>query len=205
MIAAAIVAATELMRMSRCLTCASSWAITPSSSSGPSARRMPSVAATAACCGLRPVANAFGELSGMMYTRGIGSPARCASRATVAYSGCPAPTSCARYIAQDDLVREEVRHEVGARGEHEGEQQALRAAQRLADEEQQRAERREQQRRLQCVRHGCVRAGVLTTPANLYRARGAVLRQRRFTRSRTARRDVDRTCTRRGAGTNSPL
>ena len=27
--------------------------------------RMPSVAATAACCGLRPVANAFGDASGM--------------------------------------------------------------------------------------------------------------------------------------------
>ena len=31
-----------------------------------SSRRMPSVAATAACCGFRPVANAFGDMSGMM-------------------------------------------------------------------------------------------------------------------------------------------
>ena len=65
MIAAAIVAATELIRMSRCLTCASSWASTPSSSSSLSICRMPSVAATAACFGLRPVANAFGEAWGM--------------------------------------------------------------------------------------------------------------------------------------------
>ena len=47
--------------MSRCLTCASSWPSTPSSSSSVSIRRMPSVAATAACSGLRPVANAFGD------------------------------------------------------------------------------------------------------------------------------------------------
>ena len=66
MMAAASVAATELVRMSRCLTCASSCAITPSSSSVVRMRRMPSVAATAAWLGFRPVANAFGEASGMM-------------------------------------------------------------------------------------------------------------------------------------------
>ena len=65
MMAAASVAATELMRMSRCLTCASSCAITPASSSRDNSRMIPSVAATAACCGLRPVAKAFGESSGM--------------------------------------------------------------------------------------------------------------------------------------------
>ena len=54
MIAAAIVAATELIRMSRFLTWASSWAITPSSSGSLSTRRIPSVAATAACCGIAP-------------------------------------------------------------------------------------------------------------------------------------------------------
>ncbi len=36
---------------------------------------MPSVAATAACCGSRPVANAFGAASSTTYTFGIGSPA----------------------------------------------------------------------------------------------------------------------------------
>ena len=66
MIAAAIVAATELMRMSRFFTWASSWAMTPASSSSVSSRMIPSVAATAACSGLRPVAKAFGEASGMM-------------------------------------------------------------------------------------------------------------------------------------------
>ena len=33
------------------------------------------VTATIACLGLRPAANALGESSGTMYTRGIGSPA----------------------------------------------------------------------------------------------------------------------------------
>jgi hypothetical protein len=66
MMDAAIVAATELMRMSRFCTCESSCAMTPSSSLSESRRRMPSVAATAACCGLRPVANALGDESGMM-------------------------------------------------------------------------------------------------------------------------------------------
>ena len=66
MIAAAIVAATELMRMSRCFTCASSCAMTPSSSWSLRICRIPSVAATAACEGFRPVANAFGDGSGMM-------------------------------------------------------------------------------------------------------------------------------------------
>jgi len=51
----------------------------PSSSGSVRMRRMPWVAATEACSGLRPVArSAFGpDSSGMMYTFGIGSPARC--------------------------------------------------------------------------------------------------------------------------------
>ena len=56
-------AATEPMRMSRCLTCISSWAMTPRSSRSLNTRKMPVVAATAACCGLRPVAKALGESS----------------------------------------------------------------------------------------------------------------------------------------------
>ncbi len=48
MMAAASVAATELIKMSRCFTCASSCAITPSSSSSVMIRSTPSVAATAA-------------------------------------------------------------------------------------------------------------------------------------------------------------
>ncbi len=58
--APATVAATVIVRMSRFFTCASSCAITPSSSSRSRICRMPVVAATAAFSGLRPVAKAFG-------------------------------------------------------------------------------------------------------------------------------------------------
>ena len=58
-------AATELMRMSRLPTWASSWPSTPRSSRSSSSSRMPSVQQTAACCGLRPVANAFGAWVGL--------------------------------------------------------------------------------------------------------------------------------------------
>ncbi|MNR16820.1 hypothetical protein D3C85_1334490 [compost metagenome] len=82
-IAPAIVAAMVEVRMSRCFTCASSCAITPRSSRSDSTRRMPVVAATAACSGLRPVAKAFGASSLIRYTRGIGRPARCARSCTM--------------------------------------------------------------------------------------------------------------------------
>src|SRR3972149_1551700 len=72
MIAAAMVAATELIRMSRCLTWASSWAMTPSSSRSSRIWRIPWVTATAACDGLRPVAKALADGFGMMETRGAG-------------------------------------------------------------------------------------------------------------------------------------
>jgi len=47
---------------------------------------MPSVTATAACCGFRPVANALGCDVGLMYSLGIGCPAESASSRTIAYS-----------------------------------------------------------------------------------------------------------------------
>ena len=46
---------------------------------------MPSVTATAACSGLRPVAKALGVSVGIRYTGGIGIWARVASRRTIAY------------------------------------------------------------------------------------------------------------------------
>jgi hypothetical protein len=64
LIAPAIVAATLAMRMSRCFTCASSCAITPATSLRLRIRNRPSVAQTAACCGLRPVAKALGASVG---------------------------------------------------------------------------------------------------------------------------------------------
>ena len=60
------VAAMVMIKVSRFCTCDSSCAKTPSSSSSSSMRMMPSVTATAACSGLRPVAKALGVSPGMM-------------------------------------------------------------------------------------------------------------------------------------------
>ena len=121
---------------------------------------MPSVAATAACCGLRPVANAFGELSGMMYTRGIGRPARCASRATVAYSGCPAPTSCARYIRRTILSEKKYDTKLVPAAKRNASSRPCAPPSTSPMKSSSALSAAEEQRRLQCVRHGCVRAGV---------------------------------------------
>ncbi|MNP52180.1 hypothetical protein D3C76_1465530 [compost metagenome] len=59
-IAPAMVAVTVMVSVSRCLIWASSWAMTPASSSRFSTCMMPCVTATAAFSGLRPVAKAFG-------------------------------------------------------------------------------------------------------------------------------------------------
>ena len=69
-----------MMATSRWATWLSSWAMTPSSSSGSSRSSRPWVTATAACLGLRPVANAFGMSVGTIATRGMGSPAVMHSR-----------------------------------------------------------------------------------------------------------------------------
>ena len=98
--APAMVALTVDSKMSRCLTCASSCAITPRSSAAVSERTRPVVAATAACSGLRPVAKALGASSSIKYTLGIGRSARCASWRIMA-TNCGAlvsSTSRALYI-----------------------------------------------------------------------------------------------------------
>src|SRR5581483_5083772 len=74
---AASIAATELVRMSRCSTCPSSCATTPSISVSFINCRIPVVNATEACDGLRPVANAFGDCSGISHSLGMGTPIRC--------------------------------------------------------------------------------------------------------------------------------
>jgi hypothetical protein len=63
--APASVAAIVEMSTSRFRTWDSSWARTPSSSSSSMILRIPSVTATAACFGLRPVAKAFGVGEGI--------------------------------------------------------------------------------------------------------------------------------------------
>ena len=64
--APASVAAMVEISTSRFVTCDSSWASTPSSSSSSRMRVIPSVTATAACCGFRPVAKALGVSLGIM-------------------------------------------------------------------------------------------------------------------------------------------
>ena len=55
--------------------------------------------------------------------------------------------------AEDHLVREPVRHEVGQRRQEEAEDEALSAAKRLAQKHQKRAHRAEEQRRFHRIRH----------------------------------------------------
>lgn len=62
-------------RMSRLPICAISCAITPRNSAGDSFLIMPCVNAMDASRGVRPVAKAFSDSSGIMYTRGVGRPA----------------------------------------------------------------------------------------------------------------------------------
>ena len=72
-IAAASVAATELISMSRCSTWLSSCPMTPSISRSSISASKPLVNATEACAGFRPAANALGESSGINHSRGIGN------------------------------------------------------------------------------------------------------------------------------------
>ena len=78
--------ASVMTSTSRFATCESSWASTPSISCGSSRRQRPSVTATAACFGLRPVANALGTSVGMMATLGFGRSAIAQRRSTIAWS-----------------------------------------------------------------------------------------------------------------------
>ena len=82
-IAPAMVAEIVEIKVSRCFTWASSCAITPRNSRSLKACMIPTVAATAACSGLRPVAKALGCASSMTYTFGMGNCAFSASSFTI--------------------------------------------------------------------------------------------------------------------------
>ena len=100
MMAPAIVAAMLLMRMSLFLTWVSSCARTPVSSSSFRRRTAPRVTATDACAGFRPVAKAFGESFGMIYSFGMGIAVRAQRNSTMRYvsGACSLVTGWARYI-----------------------------------------------------------------------------------------------------------
>ena len=72
--------ATVITSTSRCATWESSWASTPSSSSGVSLPMIPVVTQTTARFGERPVANALGMSISEIPTRGLGISARAHSR-----------------------------------------------------------------------------------------------------------------------------
>ena len=105
MISAASIAkklASVMISTSRFATCESSCASTASTSCGSSRFQRPCVTATAACFGLRPVANAFGTSVGMTAMRGFGRPAIAQSRSTIA---CSSGASCCETIFAPDAAR----------------------------------------------------------------------------------------------------
>ena len=73
-----------MISTSRCFTCASSWAITPSSSLGESMLMMPVVAHTVALFWERPIAKAFGTWVSATAMRGFGRSAWMQSRSIIA-------------------------------------------------------------------------------------------------------------------------
>ncbi len=81
--APATAAAMVLIKVSRCLTWAISWANTARTSAGLRSWSSPVVTHTAACFGERPVAKAFGACWGDAYTRGAGMPARALNSSTM--------------------------------------------------------------------------------------------------------------------------
>ena len=95
-----MVAAIVESRMSLCLMCASSCAITPASSSLLSIRIIPVVTATAAWLGFLPVAKALGVSFSIVYTFGRGMFALIARSLTTAYNcgASPSSTLLAPYI-----------------------------------------------------------------------------------------------------------
>jgi hypothetical protein len=78
--------ATVMIRTSRLAMWESSCASTPSISRGSSRFQRPCVTATAACLGLRPVANALGTSVGMTATRGFGRSDMAQRRSTMSCS-----------------------------------------------------------------------------------------------------------------------
>ena len=131
--------------------CASSCAITPASSSRLSDCIRPVVTATAAFCGLRPVANALGCASSITNTRGIGRPARPASSATRwTRSGALCAVDLMGAVhRQHHAVRIPVGEQVGRGRDHERDQRAAGAADQIADAHEEAGETGQQNGSLQ--------------------------------------------------------
>ena len=95
----------SVKRMSRLPIWLISCPITPCSCSRSSLSSRPVVTATLACSGSRPVANAFGAVSSMTQTRGLGSPpASRISSTTLTYCWNRSGGAAARSISRAPLV-----------------------------------------------------------------------------------------------------
>ena len=154
-IAPAMVATTVMISVSRLPTCAISWAMTPASSSRVSMWRMPVVTATAAFCGLRPVAKALGEGSSISYTLGIGM---FASRACSGHQLVQLGVLISGYRpgvrhAERDLVAEPIGAKIHRQRENQRDNQASLPAQGSADEQQKPGENHQEEERLDVI-HG---------------------------------------------------
>ena len=127
---------------------------------------MPSVAATAACDGFRPVANAFGDrIRDDVDARHRELRALRKLRHHLVQR--MARTDFFRAIhREDDAVREPVRDEVRDGREQKRDDQPLGAAKQFADQQEQAAQHAEQQRRFQSVGHV---SGGTTRSVSFYR------------------------------------
>jgi hypothetical protein len=114
---------------------------------------MPSVAATEACSGFLPVANAFGDSVGMRNTFGIGRSARNANRWTSLIQWMFGVYLLRLVHSQDDFVRKPVGAEVHDDGEAERNHHALGTAEGLADQHQNRAQGGQEDARFHVAAH----------------------------------------------------
>ena len=122
---------------------------------------MPSVTATAACLGFRPVANAFGVADGMTKMRGIGRPALRVSRSDhLVDRGELLARDRLRPVRHErDAVGEPVREEVEDEADRPEEEHPAGAADHLAADREDRDQERHQHGGLHVVAAEPGRAG----------------------------------------------
>ena len=127
--------------------------MTPRSSRGVSIATMPLVTHTAAFCGLRPVAKAFGCGVGLTYSRGIGWLADADSSRTIAYSWGASCSVTGRAPIERSAILSEKKYEtaVHRQRDEQRDHQTAGPAERVPDQQDQRAEQAEQSSGLETV------------------------------------------------------
>ena len=156
MITVASTPATLWIRMSRLAMCPISWASTPLSSSGVRRRIMPSVTATTALSGLRPVAKALGASWGMRGDARHGDVrvGRQIADHGVQPRGVAGAQDARPVHGQHQAVRIPIAAHVHGQGDDEGDYQAAAPAHGAADEQQQGGEQPQKQGGFYLARHG---------------------------------------------------